>query len=150
MVVFSVVAIQQARAAAFVCLTQQAAVHFAIIEDDDVKTRQRILLQQHLHWSKFVCLNKDHPLFRRHMRMSHESFVSLLNRIKPQIGFPDEKMGALRGGVILPELRRYAAIQWLAGGSYTDICFFCGISKTAFYDCVWNIIHGINQAIEIY
>ena len=44
--VFSVVAIQQARAAAFVCLTQQAAIHFAIIEDDDVKTRQRTLLLQ--------------------------------------------------------------------------------------------------------
>ena len=35
MVAFSAVAaIQQARAAAFFSLTQQAAVHFAIIEDD--------------------------------------------------------------------------------------------------------------------
>jgi hypothetical protein len=102
--VFSVVAIQQARAAAFVCLTQQAAVQFAVIEDNDVKTRQRTLLRQCLHWSKFVRFNKDCPLFRRHMRMTHESFMLLLNKIKPHISSPDEKMGALRGGVILPEL----------------------------------------------
>ena len=81
--------------------------------------------------------------------MTHESFVLLLNKIKPHIASPDQTMGALRGGVILPELRLYATIRWLAGGSYTDICFFCGISKTAFYECVWSTIHGINQAIEI-
>jgi hypothetical protein len=41
MVAFSAVAaIQQSRAAAFFSLTQQAAVQFAIIEDD-VKTRQK-------------------------------------------------------------------------------------------------------------
>ena len=85
MVAFSAVAaIQQARAAAFFSLTQQAAVQFAIIEDD-VKTRQKTLLQQRLHWSKFVRLNKDRPLFRRHMRMTHESFVLLLDKIKPHI-----------------------------------------------------------------
>ena len=107
MVAFSAVAaVQQARAAAFFSLTQQAAVQFAIIEDD-VTTRQRTLLQQRLHWSKFVRLHKDRPLFRRHMRMTHESFVLLLNKIKPHIASPDLTMGALRCGVILPELRLY-------------------------------------------
>ena len=48
MVAFSAVAaFQQARAAAFFSLTQQAAVQFAIIEAD-VKTRQKTLLEQHL------------------------------------------------------------------------------------------------------
>jgi DDE superfamily endonuclease len=145
------VAIQLARAAAFVSLSQQAAAQFMIIEDDeeDVVSRSRSVLHQRLHWAKFVRLNKDRPMFRRHMRMSHESFVKLLSMIKPHISNPDVRMGALRGGVILPELRLYATLRYLAGGSYTDICFFCGISTSMFYSSVWEVIHGINKAIRI-
>ena len=88
-------------------------------------------------------------MFRRHLRMTHESFVILLDKIRPHLPVPDEQMGALRGGIILPELRLYATIRYLAGGSYSDICFFCGISVAAFYSSVWTTINAINKAIEI-
>ena len=51
---------------------------------------------------------------------------------------------------IIPELYLYATLRYLlAGGSYTDICVFCGISVTSFYSIVWNTIHAINNSILI-
>lgn len=47
------------------------------------------------------------------------------------------------------ELRLYATIRYLAGGSYTDICVFCKISMQSFYRIVWQTIHAINRSIKI-
>jgi hypothetical protein len=59
----------------------------------------------------------------------------------------------LRGGAIIPELCLYCTIRWLAGGSYTDIFFYCGISKTSFYRIVWKTINSLcfsqNPALKI-
>jgi hypothetical protein len=61
----------------------------------------------------------------------------------------NETKGDSRGGFIIPELRLYVAIRYLAGGSYSDICYFCCISKTAFYACLRQVIHAINKAIVV-
>jgi DDE superfamily endonuclease len=57
--------------------------------------------------------------------------------------------GILRGGVILPELRLYCTIRWLAGGSYTDISLFTGISQASFYRVCWQTIHAICECDEL-
>jgi DDE superfamily endonuclease len=58
-------------------------------------------------------------------------------------------MAELRGGAILPELRLYCALRWLAGGSYTDVSLFCGISQASFYRVCWQTIHAICKCEEL-
>ena len=47
-------------------------------------------------------------------------------QITPQ--WINEEMASLCGGAIIPELCVYITLQYLAGGSYTDIFFLVGIS----------------------
>jgi hypothetical protein len=74
--------------------------------------------------------------------MSYESFSKLLGLLEEDLKV-NEEMAWLRGGVIIPELCLYCTIRWLAGGSYTDILFYCGISKTSFYWIVWRTIDSL-------
>ena len=144
------VAIQQARVASTLILAQQTiSLCSAIEEKDNTTTRQRSQFQQRILWEAFVENNKDRPSFRRHLRMTYDSFCTLLERIRFHLKTIDEEKAASRGGVIIHELYLYAAIRFLAGASYTDICFFCGISKSAFYCILWRTIHAINLAIPV-
>jgi DDE superfamily endonuclease len=58
-------------------------------------------------------------------------------------------MAAIRGGQIVPEVRLYAVLRWLAGGSYTDILYFCGFSRSSFYNILWCTIDAINRCFEL-
>jgi hypothetical protein len=49
----------------------------------------------------------------------------------------------------MPELALYATLRYLAGGSYSDIHFFTGISTSSFYRVLWKTIHAINQCNEL-
>ena len=146
------IAVQHARVAAITLHTLQAISQFVVLldeDDDDKQKRKKSHLQQRCRWYRFVLINKDRPLFRRHLRMTYDSFLILLDKIRPHLPVPDEQMGALRGGVIIPELQLYATLRYLAGASYSDICFFCKISASSFYRVLWQTIHAINKAIEI-
>jgi hypothetical protein len=143
------IAIQQARVAAVLTLAVQAISLFMALEDNDGAKRQKTNFQQHMHWDAFVQNNKDQPLFRCHLRMSYDSFCTLLDLIRFHLTTIDGEMAALRGGAIIYELYLYATIRFLAGASYTDICFFCGISKLAFYCILWRTICAINLAIPV-
>ena len=59
------------------------------------------------------------------------------------------KRGALNGGAILPEIKLYCVFKWLARESYTDILYFCRISKTAFYSVLWATIEAIYTASDL-
>jgi hypothetical protein len=111
--------------------------------------RPSSLFLQRLNWEKFVQLTSHTPTFRRHIRMDHESFQELLGYIREEISVGDSSMAAIRGGQIIPEIRLYAVLRWLAGGSYTDILYFCGISRSSFYHVLWSTIHAINQCIQL-
>jgi DDE superfamily endonuclease len=114
----------------------------------EVVPRQSSLFLQRLNWQRFVSLNVSTPVFRRHIRMDYRSFEKLLGYIRNTISV-DEDMATLRGGIILPEVRLYAVLRWLAGGSYTEILYFCGISKASFYSVLWSTIAAINEATEL-
>ena len=127
-----------------------AVSHFLLLEEEEKKKkRARATLQQRCRWDRFVLLNHDRPMFRRHLRMTYGSFLVLLDKIRPNLPVIDEKMGDLRGGVIIPELRLYSTIRYLAGASYTDICFFCRISSQSFYRILYETMDAINRSIEI-
>ena len=78
-----------------------------------------------------------------------DSFNKLLSYILPGLIDEDKKAGAGRGGPILPELRLYSALRYLAGGSYLDIHFFCGISETSFYYSIWRVFDLINSCAPL-
>jgi DDE superfamily endonuclease len=138
---------QQARAASFF------AIHLAMVSKvallDDATSRSKSIPKQRAHWDNFVSTYKGTPFFRRHLRMSYESFCILLDLIREQIDFSDPRMGRLRGGKIMAGLYLYSTIRYLAGGSYLDICVFCGFSVTSFYAILWSTIHAINKSIKI-
>eukprot|EP00980_Cylindrotheca_fusiformis_P016821 scaffold5074_cov99-Cylindrotheca_fusiformis.AAC.3 len=143
------VAVQHARITAFVSHLLSAVADFVAVEDDDAIPRLKSNFQRRLHWVEFVSRNKDSPFFRRHLRMSYDSFCILKDRIKDHFPCEHNVMGSLRGGNISAELHLYATIRYLAGGSYSDICLFCGISVPSFYCIVWRTIRAINSTIEV-
>jgi hypothetical protein len=60
----------------------------------------------------------------------------------------DNERANSRGGAILPEICLYVCLQYLAGGSYSDIWFLTGVSKSSFYQVLWKTILAINNTKE--
>lgn len=112
------------------------------------KQRRPSLLRQRVNWERFVAINSCTPTFRRHMRMEYESFEKLLSYLRPTLSV-DNMMGRFRGGAIIPEVRLYSVLRWLAGGSYTDILYFCGISKPSFFAILWSTLGAIMKVPEL-
>ena len=142
------------------CASQavKAASQFLLLDDEEnnnckrgrvITKRAKTVLQQRCRWDRFVIINQDRPMFRRHMRMTYDSFLTLLDKIRPFLPVPDQKMGSLRGGIIIPELQLYATIRYLAGASYTCICYFCKFSAPSFYRVVRNTFNAINKGIPV-
>ena len=76
------------------------------------------------------------------------SFEKLLSFIREDLEV-NKDMAMLRGGPILPELALYATLRYLAGGSYSDIRFFTGISTSSLYRVIWKTIKSINRCKEL-
>ena len=137
---------QQARVASFVLQLLTATTSFLVTEDIEVRAKSPVL--QRCIWEKFVEDYHNRPLLRRHLRMTYESFCRLLERIRHLLQVDDD-MAALWGGKIIPELYLYATLRYLAGGSYSDICIFCGISKPSFYTILHRTMAAINNTLVI-
>ena len=91
------------------------------------------------------CIRHCHRAdFNRHIRMSYDSFTRLLSVVKKNLEV-DNDMAGLRGGAILPEICLYVCLRYLAGGSYSDIKFFTGISVASFYRVFWKTIGAITR-----
>ena len=58
-------------------------------------------------------------------------------------------MASLHGGAIIPELCVYITLQYLAGGSYTDIFFLIGILKSSFF-MYYGRHYLINKCAELW
>lgn len=136
--------LQLMRAAAYVVLQLQAVAQWLLyLEENDGPPRSKSVFQQRLAWDTFVANNRNRPLFKRHLRMSYESFCNLMSLIEHQQKDVNSDMANLRGGEVIKELRLYLTIRYLAGGSYSDICFFCGISTSTLYRVLWDTIAAI-------
>jgi DDE superfamily endonuclease len=58
-------------------------------------------------------------------------------------------MAALRGGAIIPKLRLFVTLRYLAGGTYLDFIFETGISSSSFYSIVWATIGVIRRCPQL-
>jgi hypothetical protein len=146
--------IQLARASAYFTVASESIGNLLLSvldnnDDGSANKRQKSIIQQRLDWYTFVEKNKHSVMFKRHLRMTYESFSNLLLLIKDHLKKVDKEMAKKRGGEVIKELRLYATIRYLAGGSYSDICYFCGISKSTFYRILWETINAINKTIKI-
>ena len=92
--------------------------------------RNPALFNERLQWNHFIQRFGARADFKRHIRMSLDSFTKLLSHIRPLL-VVDAEMARRRGGQINPELCLYACLQFLAGGSYSDIQFFTGMMMFA-------------------
>ena len=107
------------------------------------------LIQQRLQWESFQRKHSHRKDFKRHIRLpSIEAFNKLLGYVRRDLEV-NEQMASLRGGAILPEIKLYSALRWLAGGSHSDIEYMVGISKASFYYCLWDTLEAINRAPEL-
>lgn len=114
----------------------------ALVQETNPLPRGKSVFDSRLDWKKFVRHKKNRKDFQRHLRMKYSSFKKLLNYIRADL-LVNEEMGSLRGGAVIPEVCLYATLRYLAGGSYSDIHYFTGISRTAFYDVVNKTMHAI-------
>ena len=80
--------------------------------------------------------------------MSYGSFKKLVGLLQESL-VVQQDMAALHGGAILPELCVYVTLQYLAGGSYTDLFYLVGISQPSFYRVLWKTIKAINSRTEL-
>ena len=80
--------------------------------------------------------------------MSYRSFKKLVGFLQESLAV-QEDMATLWGGAILPELCLYVTLQYLAGGSYTNIFYLVGISQPSFYCVLWKTIKAINSWSEL-
>jgi hypothetical protein len=106
--------------------------------------RNPSLFEQRLSWEKFQRSHRSRQDFQRHLRMNIESFDRLLDLIRHDLEV-NNSMAMLRGGPILPELCLFACLRYLAGGSYSDIFYFTGMSRPSFYRVVWKTVDAINR-----
>jgi hypothetical protein len=112
------------------------------------ETRAPSMFAQRIIWNQIVEKHSECTAFKRHLQMSLESFNKLLTYIRPSL-LIDERMAWLQGGPILLELHLYCTLRWLAGGSYSDINMYAGISKSSFYRVCWHTIFAIYDCPEL-
>lgn len=110
--------------------------------------RPKSIVEQRLDWDSFVEKYAERKDFSRHLRMPIASFNKLLDFLAPNLDV-DINMASLRGPPISPQIKLYATLRFLAGGSYSDIRFLTGISTSSFYRIVWKTIHAINSCKEL-
>ncbi len=95
----------------------------------------------------------DDAQFRRMFRMDRTAFHVLESKLESFIGERSDtsvrKARNSSGSHIEMRTKLAVALRWLAGGSYLDICFAWGISKTSFYKIVWEILEAIDAVFVI-
>jgi len=100
----------------------------------NLKEERKIKWQHdHLNWDEHVAKLEHEEEFDQTYRMSHESFIKLLNLVRAKVT-PDI-IKALNSAPepIYPELVVAIGLRWLAGGSYADLKNVYGVSKTSVY-----------------
>jgi len=100
------------------------------------------LFQQRCCWDNCAELHDRRGSLKRRIRMSHESFDKLL-ALTCDDSLVREALAKPRGGAVIPELRLFCTLRWLASGSHLDICDIAGTSTASFCRILWKTMTGI-------
>lgn len=127
------------------------------VEDDIVAAvaeslaiREEYYCRERIIWSSHVQELRRAKSFAANYRMSEESFIHLLSKLRPGLHV-DEYMSTLRTGEapISAEVVLHCTLRWLAGGSYLDICNIGHIHRASFYRCLYKGIKAILNCREL-
>ena len=116
----------------YLLLTSAIITELDSISDLSKKSRRKSNFDQCLAWQVFATHHSICLEFCRHLCMSFQSFHKLVGLLNDSL-LVDQEMASLHGGALIPELCVYITLWYLAGGSYTDIFFLVGISKSSFF-----------------
>lgn len=114
------------------------------------KRRRRYRRRRRRHRRKAEDLlqeSVDDGLFEREFRMSHASFRKLVELLKDDLS--PKNIKRTRCDYIDPTSKVMMSLRWFAGGQYIDQCRIHGISKSAFFKCVNQVVKAIGKNPEI-
>lgn len=102
---------------------------------------------------EMINLKENHPqLFERMFRLDCASFDELVEILDPVLKKNEDFAIRSSGSPIRTETRLAVTLRWLSGGSYIDICFAWGISKSSFYSdhgVLWPTISALDQVLKL-
>ena len=116
----------------YLLLTSVIITELDSVFDLSQKSRRKSVFDQHFLWHVFATHHSICPEFQQHLCMTFQSFQKLIRLLHNDL-LINQEMASLCGGAIIPELCVYITLQYLAGGSYTDIFFLVGISQSSFF-----------------
>jgi hypothetical protein len=88
--------------------------------------------------------------FKKRFRMELESFMKLLERIRPNLRPRDTAKGkASRGQFVEDEIRLAVAIRWFAGGRMQDLADLFELDVSACYPYVYDVVDAVNATFRI-
>ncbi|KAE9108655.1 hypothetical protein PF007_g12574 [Phytophthora fragariae] len=82
--------------------------------------------------------------FQKCYKMSRQSFMALAAKLESRLTV-DEQQSRNRTGIepITHINKLHMLLRWLSGGSYHDIRSKSGVSVSAFYDCIHEVVEAI-------
>ena len=129
-------------ALSFIQASRAASMANFFLLSSGTLSRLPMLPRQRFQWSIFTSIHRGTSDWVKHLRMPQESFDRLLSMIKDKLTV-DEIQAARRGGAVLPELQLYCTLRFLGGAMYSDLFYFCGISRSALHRALWRVILAI-------
>jgi hypothetical protein len=101
--------------------------------------RGDVIKRQRLNWHSHVKSLKHQGLFQINYRMSFSAFSKLLNLLREDLRVDAKKSRNRTSNQdpIGPDMILYCTLHYLSGGSYLDVMIHTGISRVAFYSCVY-------------
>ena len=138
------------------------STHFQLDDDEELMLalsvallskdlRGDVIHRQRLNWRKHIKSLKRQGLFRLYYRMSYPAFMKLLNLLQNDLAVNPRKSRNRTSNQdpIYAELTLHCTLRFLAGASYLDVMMHTGISRTAFYSCVYKGIDAICSCPEL-
>lgn len=117
-------------------------------EDDAPQIRGDFVYRERRSWYTYAKPMVEDGTFRLRFRMDYTEFADLADMLRPKLE-RDEKMGALRNGVIPVEFQLAMALRFLAGGSIFEVMDGNVIARSTAYAIVHRVIDAINQTREL-
>lgn len=114
-------------------ITAIAIAQILMIFDQEKGQRIFKYHRRRLNWQEEVAHKLHTQEFDKTYRMSHGTFVELVNILREDITVDEVKARASGAEPIYPELVVAVGLRWLAGGRYSDLRDWCGISTSSFY-----------------
>ncbi|CAB1107655.1 unnamed protein product [Ectocarpus sp. CCAP 1310/34] len=117
-------------------------------EGDPPQTRDKFVRRERRSWYTYAKPMVQDGTFRLRFRMDYTEFALLADMLRPKLE-RNERMGALRNGVIPVEFQLAMALRFLAGGSVFEVMDGNVIARSTAYAIVHRVIDAINQTREL-